>query len=451
MRRPNSFSLPFFLLGLGSQLQIIASLSMTEAFALAAAPVLFFSELPYMRRNGIMTFFWLSITVVIGGVISCVANHTMFDFALRGMATACLLPCSIVVGHWILRKNMNGFKWMIVGAALSEILCTYVFQRSVEVAKAAQGIASSGGVAVNAADIMQGPLFWTMRLSSLIMLPIKGWYLSCPISYSVVAPLFMVGFSLLTTTSGRSTALGALGTAALVLIGGKTRKNMKRICKYFWLLVFLAVAGAFAAKGAYRIAATSGWLGEKARDKYESQTKGNKGMMALLLGGRMESFAGLLACVDKPIVGFGPWPMDEIGYTEEFLRRFGNEEDYERYVSVQAAYASRGVRMFKLIPGHSYITGFWLIYGISGLLFWLYVIFILLRYLKQDCWAVPQWYFWLAAAIPGMFWNIFFSPFGDRFGSMVFIVAILLTRAVRTGRQPLPREMIEEIVRLEGR
>lgn len=437
----------FFLLGLGSQLQIVASLSMTEAFALAAAPVLFFSELPYMRRNGIMTFFWLSMAVVVGGAISCVANHTIFDFALRGMATACLLPCSIVVGHWALRKNMNGFKWMIVGGAISEILCTFVFQRSVEVAKALEAIAGSAGVAVSTADIVQGPLFWIMRLGAFLMLPARGWYLSCPILYSAGAPLFMAGFSMITTISGRSAALGAIGTAAFVLIGGKTQKSMKRIGKYFWLMVFLAVVGAFAAKGTYRIAATSGWLGEKARDKYESQTKGNKGMMALLLGGRMESFAGLLACVDKPIVGFGPWPADENGYTEEFLRRFGNAEDYERYVSVQAAYASYGIRPLKLIPGHSHITGFWLIYGVCGLIFWLYALYVLLRFMRQDCWAVPQWYFWLVAAIPSMLWNIFFSPFGDRFGSMLYFVAILLTRAVRKGCQRLPVEMIKEIGR----
>lgn len=32
MRKPNSFSLLFFLLGLGSQLQIIASLSMMDEY-----------------------------------------------------------------------------------------------------------------------------------------------------------------------------------------------------------------------------------------------------------------------------------------------------------------------------------------------------------------------------------------------------------------------------------
>ena len=389
------------------------------------------------------------MAVVVGGVISCLANHTMFDYALRGMATACLLPCCIVVGHWALRKNMNGFKWLIVGGAISEILCTFVFQRSVEVAKAAETVAGSVGGAVGFSDIANGPLFWISRLGTFISVPAKGWYLSCPILYSVGAPLFMAGFSMLTTVSGRSAALGAIGTAAFVLIGGKTRMGMKRIGKYFWMLIFLAVIGAFAAKGAYRIAATSGWLGEGARDKYERQTKGNRSMMALLLGGRMESFAGLLACVDKPLIGFGPWAVDEKGYTEEFLRRFGNAEDYDAYVSIRAYQTGMGMLRFHLIPGHSHITGFWLTYGIGGLLFWFYVIFVLVRYLKQDCWVVPQWFLWLAAAIPGMFWNIFFSPFADRFGSMFFIVAILLSRAVRKGRQSLPKVMIDEIIKID--
>lgn len=443
MTRSKSFSYPLFLLGLGSQLQIIASLSMTEAFALAAAPVLFFSELPYMRRNGIMPLFWLSFLVVFGCVVACWANHTEIQYVLRGMATVSLLPCSIAVGHWALRKDMNGFKCFIVGVALSEVLCTFVFQRAVEATQAVGGIAGS----VGAADIMRGPLFWVSRLGAFLLVPAKGWYLNCPLLYSVGAPLFMAGFSMLTTVSGRSAALGALGSAVLVLIGGKTQRTMKRIGKYFFLLGLLAVGGIFAAKTGYQIAATQGWLGEKARDKYEAQTKGNKSLGALLLGGRMESFCGLIACVDKPIIGFGPWAMDEKGYVREFLMKFANEEDFEQFLQNEQWMAkSSGGWGMHLIPGHAIIVQFWLWYGIFGLLFWLYIIFILLRYLKQDCWAVPQWYFWLTAAIPGTFWNIFFSPFGDRFGSTLFFVAILLVRAVRKGRQMMPLEMCREIM-----
>ena len=436
-----------FLLGLGSQLQIIASLSMTEAFALAAAPVLFFSEQPYMRRNGIMPLFWLSLAVVLGCIIACWANHTAPTFVLRGMAVACLLPCSIVVGHWALRKNMNGFKWWFLGVLLSGVVCIFVFQKSVELTMLAKG--ESGMKAANA--IISGPIFWISRFSGFVQFPSIGWYLRCPLIYSVFAPIGVAAFSLLTSVSGRSAAICALGSFTLVLIGGKKRQTMRRVGRYFFLWVVLSIGGICIAKTGYQIAATRGWLGEAAREKYEKQTGGNKSLRALLLGGRMESFCGLLACADKPIIGFGPWAIDRYGYVQEFLEKYGKQEDIEKFLEVERGYARAGLIREHLIPCHSIIVEFWVWCGIAGLVFWLYILYIMIRYLKNDCWAVPQWFMWLAAATPSMFWGIFFSPMGERFSPMLFCVAILLVRAVKERRQPLPRDMVSEIVKAEKR
>jgi len=77
------------------------------------------------------------------------------------------------------------------------------------------------------------------------------------------------------------------------------------------------------------------------------------------------------------------------------------------------------------------------------------VIYVLLRYLKQDVAAVPQWFAWLACSVPGMFWGIFFSPFADRFSVPLFIVGCLMARAVRKGKFLLPPEMIKEVLKLE--
>ena len=198
----------------------------------------------------------------------------------------------------------------------------------------------------------------------------------------------------------------------------------------------------------YRVAAVQGWLGEEALNKYEQQTKGGTGVMALLLGGRMESFCGLVACVDNPIVGFGPWASDENGYTAKYLIDYGTHEDFEDYVKSRELALAYG-KTSHMIPAHAYITEFWLWYGVFGLLFWIYVIFVLIRYLKQDCWVVPQWFMWLAASIPGYFWSIFFSPWADRIGGVVFVVACLISRAVRIGAQEMPNDMKEEILKKE--
>lgn len=441
-----NFKYIWFLFGLGSQLQVVASLSFTEIFVYLAGPILFVRELSHMKRNGIMPFWWFSMAVLANAVLAIVVNHTEFHYALRGMAVVCLLPCAIVVGHWMLRKDMNGFKWMLIGIAISTVLCTFVFHRSVEVAMLARGSRSSEEVSE---AIMGGPIFWINRLGAWATLFPKGWYMQCPTFMAAGLPLAMAAFSLLTSASGRSAALGALGSAVLVILGGKRPGTIrKRICKNFWLLCVAGIVMIFVFKAVYQTSASTGMLGEKARVKYEQQTQGDSSIKKLLLGGRMESFCGLIACIDKPIIGFGPWARDEVGYTREFLSKYGTYEDYDSYLKHEQYGFMMGFDA-HLIPCHAYITEFWLWYGIAGLLFWLYIVFVLIRYLRQDCYVVPQWYMWLAAAIPGYMWGVFFSPFSDRVGSMVFVVAVLMARAVRQGCQPLPAEMLAEIQKVE--
>lgn len=433
-------------LGIGSQLQIVGSLSFSELFIFVVAPFLFFNERSHLKRNGIMPFFYLSLALVLGCVVACVANHTALPYVIRGLAVCILMPCAIIVTHRMLRTGMSGLKWYFVGVAISSVLSTFVFQKSVEVADAGGVYGSS----VAATSIMGGATYWIHRLGNIVTVPAKGWYLSCPIAYCVCAPLFMAGFSMLTSVSGRGSAARALASAVLVILGGKKRMTLRsRICKNFWLIMVLGVVGAFVIKQAYQISASSGWLGEGARIKYEGQTKGDKSLKALLLGGRMESFCGLLACVDKPIIGFGPWAYDYGGYQAEFLSKYADSDDYNSHIRSVAYAQAHGYSGVGLIPCHAVITELWLWYGIFGLLFCLYIFYSMLRYLKEDCWVIPQWFFWLGASIPGMFWDMCFNPFSNRVGTCLFIVACLMVRAVRLGKQQLPYEMIVEIQKAE--
>ena len=432
----------WFLFGLGGQLQIIASLSLTEVFVLIAALFLASREFSYMRENGVMPFFQISIALLIGGVMSGIINNTPPQFLLRGVAVLVLLPSSIIVCHWMLRNDMSNFKWSLVGWAFSGVISTFVFQNAFQ-----RGSIGGGYEAVAAEEIMNGPLWLVHRVCDFAMLYPKGWYLNCPLLISVVTPVFAGGFAIFTSVSGRGTFVRSICSAALMLLGGKKASTIKkRICNHFWFISILGFFLLFGIKTAYQYSASSGLLGEAARTKYETQTKGDKSIGALLLGGRMESFCGLMACVDKPIVGHGPWAMDVVGYTGEFLERFGTTEDYDAYYRSQ-----QHSNMVGLIPCHSYIVGFWCWYGVMGLVFWLYVIFLLLRFLKQDCYAVPQYFMWLAAGVPSFLWDIFLNPFAARVSSMMFVVACLMARAVRKGKQRLPDYMVAEIIKVESK
>ena len=432
----------WFVLGLGSQLQVFFSLSMSEILVLIMAPFLLFSEISHMRRTKVISFFWMAVLLFCGCVVSLIVNHAEFYRVIRGVSITGIILCSTVVGHYMLRTCPQGLKWFFVGSMLSGFICIFAFQRSVEVTIA-------GGTDVD--SIMSGPLFWIQRLSYILLTPMIAFYLKIPLAYSVCVPVFMTGFSILYSAGGRAAALSFLGSAAIVLIGRKKRKSMSALGRHFMLIFCCAVVGIFVVKAAYQWAALNNYLGEKARTKYEDQTKGGSGIIKLLIGGRLDSFVGLLAVADSPIFGKGYWAPDTDRYYETFLSKYGNAEDYEKYIMSQAFYAKKGIYREKMISCHSHITSFWLWYGLPGLLFIIYVIYTIFRFVRHDASAIPQWFFWLAASVPGELWHIFFSPFDARIGLPLMVIGMLMARAVRIGRYQLPFEMIREIEEAERR
>ena len=431
-------AIPWFLLGLGSQLQVLFSLSISEVIVLFVAPFLIASEIQYMRKHGVQIFFYMAIFVFVGCVLSLLVNHSEFYQVIRGLSVTCIVVCAIVVGHYMIRNDPQGLKWYFFGTMLSGFLCIFVFQRMAEVSM------------VHGTDvdlIMSGPLFWIQRLSALLTTPILASYLKLPLGYSIGVPLFLSLFSILVTESGRAASLTFLGAAAVVMLGRKKQRTMMSFGRHFILIFCLAAAGMFVVKAAYQWAVMSDYLGEKARSKFEHQTANGTGVVQLLIGGRADSFVGLLAVADSPIFGKGYWAPDTEGYYEEFLSRYGNTEDYDQYI--KNYYSVRGMRATRMISCHSHITSFWVWYGLPGLAFWLYVIFVMFRYLKYDAYAVPQWFYWLAAGVPNLLWHIFFSPFNARLGLPLCIVGMLIARSVRLCKYQLPPAMIYEINKSE--
>lgn len=436
MRRCTLF---WLLLGLGSQLQVLFSLSLSEVAVLVIAPFMMFSEIPHMKRTGAFYFFGLAGLLVLSCMSSLIYNHCAAFQVVRGLSVTCLIFLSIPIVHRLLRNDPEGVKWMFVGMTISLILCTFTFQKSVEVMEA-------GG---DSEAITSNTLYWVSRINSIICLPSMTMYLKLPIAYSVGATSFMAFFALFTTASGRSAALSALGAAAIVLVGRKKRRSIRKIGKYFVLYLSIAIVGIFVFKACYKHAAKSGMLGEKAYAKYFAQTKSGEGIVNLIVGGRASSFMGFLAIADSPILGKGYWAQDVDGYNDEFIRRFGDPDDYSELQRNRAYAMAKGVYRDHLIECHSHITSFWLWYGFVGLCFWLYVMYVMFRYIRQDAYVIPQWFFWLAAGMPGMLWAILFSPFHGRIDIALYVCGMLFCRAVRLGRCQLPQKMIAQIEKVE--
>ena len=433
-----------FLIGLGSltQIKIGFSIGISEIFVYLAAPFLYARNATMLRRDGMMPLLFLGLLVNIMNVVSGFANHIPAYIYFKGFASTYPLLAFPIVLHHLLSKNPLGHRWLLLGVALSNVINIFMFQTSFETTRYAQGM--EGAAAVE--SIMSGPIFWISRLSNFIRLPFAGWFWETPLMYSCLAPIGLAAFSMLTSASGRSAALGSLGIMFIAILCGKSRNRMRRFGRNIVLVFLLSIIGIFIAHAGYRYAATHGVLSEKAQKKYEEQTKGDGGILRLLMGGRGEFFVGFLEALNKPWIGHGPWAVDNGEAAMYFLREYGDFEDYENMAKLYRSMQESGMSTLRPIPAHSHIASFFLWFGIVGLIYWLYVIYAIFRYMHKEMAAAPHWFGVLALATPSFFWTLFFSGFGYRIVTMPYVVILFMAHAYYTGAKKLPVE-IEIMVR----
>lgn len=438
-------SWPLLLLGMFAQTQINVggNIGISELFIFLAAPILFMRNINLLRRDGFMPIVTLAFFTIIGCFISGVANQTPYEFFSRGLAATYSVFASIVVFHHFLRQNLDGVRWVLLGFAISVIINIFVFTYGAEHDTFAQGLTGMEA----AQNIMSGTLFWVGRLNHWLLLPIKGWYLQTPLWYSCLVPLGLSIFSVATTGSGRSAALGTLGGVLFVLLGRKSCAHMKFISRNFVSFLVYAFVVLFVIKGAYIYLGKNGMLNEHQQQKFFQQTHGGTrtGTLQLLMAGRVEVFCGLYAMCKKPIVGYGPWAVDKDRLYFDFMEKYGTPEDEEVFYRERRDALLKG--SYGWLPCHSMIIQFWMWFGIAGLVFWLYVLRQMYVYLKRDIAVVPQWFGYLAVSMPAMLWNIFFSPFGSRLIFGLYFVVLMFNRAIAERKVKLPPRMAYEALR----
>ena len=427
-----------------TQINVVGSIGITELVCYVCAPFVFIKDISFLRKDGFMLVIWLSIFAMIGCCLASWHNDTAMPFFLRGLAVTYSLFALPICMHRILRENLYGLRWILMGLCISMIINIFVFRTSVEVSMMSGGVDGAG----TASLIMSGPLFWLQRLGGWITLPAKGWYLNMPMPYLAVAPIIMTIFTVMTTETGRSALLYALGGVAIILVGRKKVSTMEYIQRHFvaWVVISLTFIGIFSS--AYKYLAIHGYINELAQQKYERQTKGKSGALAVLMGGRSELFMGIYACSKKPFWGFGPWNSDENGYNLEFLAKYGDLEAYEEYAKGRELAMKYGYQA-EQVQSHSHIIGFWVRYGLLAFPFWLYILYCMYRHCRRNMAAIPHWYGYFALALPALAWHVIFSPYGDRVPDCLFITCLLIANAVRRGAIRLPAEMILEVVKID--
>lgn len=440
MKREN---IPALLIGMWAltQINIIGFLGISELVMYLYAPFVLRHNWSLFKKDGLGTLFILLFLTMLSCIVSGLYNHCSPTAIIKGLATIYGLFAAITVIYPILRNDPDNLKWILIGLALSSVICVFIFQPG---SAHVDGMSDRNSLQ---ASVMGYPLFWIQQISTWCTLPIKIAYLHVPMWYMIGTPTALALYALISTASGRSTFLVMMFGVMLIYMTRTLSSNLLQRKKRFTIIVILVCTAGVCFATAYKYAAKQGLLGENAKIKYEKQVLNSgrgEGILAIIMGGRLEFFIGATACLKHPLLGCGPHAEDKEGLINYFFSKYGTYEDLEMLEKKRKMDALAGI-YYQTIPAHSHIITFWLWYGIVGGIFWVYILLIFFQTLRNYFDAIPQWCGYLALILPSATLAIFFSPFGDRVMKGILVCVCFIVKNVTEGKLTLPQVMNDEI------
>lgn len=408
-----------FFIGLFSMTRIDlgGSIAISEIIMVAMAPYVFIKEFKNMGKDGVYILVILLFLWFLGALFSDWYNGTYFQMAIKGIAMPIVyLACTVCV-YPVLRTDVRKVKWLVLGVALSFVLSTFVFQRA-----AATDVDISAQEAL--ARTVGYKLYYVNLLDHLLLLPVRCWFLSTPYPFSILAVVGMMLASLF--FGARSAFVMFFLSLALLVWGGKSVKRIFSLQKHFLLVSFGMLILLLAVKVGYEKVVRLDVLKESEVQKYERQTSSGNSILNILMAGRVEFFVGSYAAAQHPIIGRGSWALDDDGIYLEFLKNYGSEADYETMSKYM-----KEMPYVRTIPFHSHIITYWMWHGIFGLIFWLYVLYLLFITLRYGLSVVADLYGYLVLMIPMFTWHLLFSPVGVRVNEAAFFVVCVLIKNIR--------------------
>lgn len=213
-------------------------------------------------------------------------------------------------------------------------------------------------------------------------------------------------------SAGGAAFLAACYLAAQVLRGTHSMPTRIRPRQLF-VVGAVATLGAWGVLQLYVYSVEAGWLGEKARQKYEMQAFGEYG---LLLGGRSEYLVSTLAVLESPLIGHGSWAKDW-RYAALYVQ-----------LKREAGYSPGKEDEESLIPAHSHLMGTWVQAGLLGAIFWMWALTLPVRTLAWLYTTRERLAPLVALLAFALIWDVFFSPFaGDRRFIIPFYIVLMMS------------------------
>jgi hypothetical protein len=394
-----------FLLGLGTrqQINIIGYLPFAELALLLLLPFNFtraFSS-GNLKKTGWMVplcFVWLA-----SAVFTDIYRGTDWSLAARGIARAFVYCIAIPQIVWFF--STDGYKkavWFTAGTIPSVILSQFIFRGGV----------IEGRERVYGRAIFDFESHWSMVLGASIFFGLLVFYRRSPLLTHAIA--WATGVFQIANGSRSAGGVFLTGSVLCLLkrsIGGKLWSRDALLSAVRVTMAGLILGGvSYGIYLLYADAAATGRLGEKAQDKFLTQSSSRLG---LLLGGREAIVSGVIAALESPIIGYGSWPLDREGFYLRACELSGRDPDPNFY--------KLG---YPLIPTHSHVMCAWVENGIGGFVFWSYVIFFYVRQILRPVIDEKRMGLYLAVSVLSLVWHILFSPMAGRIEQSVVIALI---------------------------
>lgn len=418
-----------FLLGLAGMtfVRLIGYLAFTELYFLITAPWRFGRFLPLITRGAAGGFFVLWIGWMLAAVASDLTNHVLFELLARGVSRAVLTGIATLSIFIICYPSMKRLEMLLLGLPFSMIVSLFYFR---------PGQMDTFGATFD--DLFKFDTSVNYILTATIIAACALFYERLP--WVVIGGLFACGplyIFLGSRSSGAVFFLAAVTAFAFRLLqaGGprRTKIGLGRLA----LITSIALAGFISLKTGYEYAAENRLLPEKQLRKYdaEKQTKGG-----IFVGSRgVYILTGILAWMDKPVLGHGSWPADELGYysrASEIVQRRQGEARVQKI---------GGKTIRRLLPVHSQLFGALVEHGVIAFAFFAYITWLILWSITFVPAIFPRYTALFAVLYWVNLWNLVASPQTHRIpmtaGWAFFLLAYAYRAALKKklrhpGRRP---------------
>lgn len=370
---------------------IAARVTGGEAVALVGL-LLLLPQFPKVSFRPLLVPFLMVVLYALGVVASDLYNDNYFDLFMRGIAKPifiCMIMIFFYVCYTLAPRSILFYLYALPLAAL-----VFIF-------RAPKDVLDEGYITDYNRFVSQyGPILiiWARFLGSLFYAKSK----------ILVSGIYIALFVVLALFSSRSDALlaflvaGVFGVLAFIKNPYRARIELTKGKLFACAIAGTLFLGAFYSLYAY--AAPRGILGDVQQQKFAKQTQTHFGAspVGLVLSGRTEAVALFLAGLDNPIFGLGSWPI----LTDYYYDASAYSGDSQ---AVKLLLASGGGGRSS---GHSAVLAGWVTAGILGVLFWLYLAYVVfrifLRLIRDETLLTP----WILPMCIFFYWHWAFSPIG---------------------------------------